>query len=265
MNELVKVTGGRFLMGRGLLEVEILELPRSRKIRGGKEAYRPKAEAAPPPVMTEVSVGSFWIGRYPVTQAEWEAVTGSNPAHFKDPNRPIESITWPMIIDYCNQRSLKEGLAPCYSQVNGKVECDFTASGYRLPTEAEWEYAARGGEQGRGYIFPGGNDANAVAWHASNAKNQTHPVGQKEPNEIGLYDLAGQVWEFCWDLYQSGYIPEAQSPIGPKGPVPGVRRVVRGGCYKNSPHLLFIGHRIGRSLRACNDHLGFRVVRTDLP
>ncbi|HYF76962.1 MAG TPA: formylglycine-generating enzyme family protein [Symbiobacteriaceae bacterium] len=262
MNELISVAGGRFLMGRGLSDVEILLLPRLRKIRDGVDQYLAKPGAPIPPQMTDVHVGTFWIGRCPVTQAEWEEITGANPSRFKDPARPVECVTWADAVAYCNQRSLRDGLKPCYVQINGLYQCDFAASGYRLPTEAEWEYAARGGQLSRGYIFPGGDDVNQVAWHAGNAGNQTHPVGEKAPNELGLFDLAGNVWEFCWDWYHSNAIPEADNPTGPAKPGSERARVVRGGCYKNSPHLLYTGRRLGRGMLGRNDHLGFRIVRT---
>jgi formylglycine-generating enzyme required for sulfatase activity len=262
MNQLIPVAGATFLMGRGLSDVEILLLPRARKIRDGVDQYLAKPGAPIPPLMTEVQVNSFWIGRFPVTQAEWEEVTGTNPSHFRGPARPVECVTWLEAAAYCNQRSLREGLAPCYDLDGGVYRCDFGANGYRLPTEAEWEYAARGGQLSRGFTFPGGDNANLVAWHACNAGNQTHPVGQKLPNELGLYDLAGNVWEFCWDWYHANALPDAANPAGPAKPGPEARRVVRGGCYKKSPHLLYTGHRMGRLMRGRNDHLGFRVVRS---
>lgn len=262
MNELIKVTGGTFLIERGLSDVEILQLPRTRKIRDGVDQYLAKPGAPIPPLMTEVHVSSFWISRFPVTQAEWEKVTAANPSRFKDPARPVECVTWIDAVEYCNRRSLHEGLAPCYHIINGLWQCNFTANGYRLPTEAEWEYAARGGQSSRGYIFPGSDNAGQVAWHAGNAGNQTHPVGQKLPNELGLFDLAGNVWELCWDWYHPNVLPETHNPTGPAKPDPDRRRVVKGGCYKNSPHLLYTGHRVGRRMDGRNDHLGFRILRT---
>lgn len=251
-------------MGRGLTDAEILQLPRSRKVRGGIEERLARREAAEAPAMTEVRVSSFLIGRHPVTQGEWVEVTGKNPSRFKDPLRPVEMVTWTDAVEYCNERSYKEDLTPCYAVRNGIYHCDFSADGYRLPTEAEWEYAARGGPLTRGYIFPGSDDVDLVAWHARNAGDQTHRVGQKLANELGLFDLAGNVNELCWDWYEPNTVPAAENPEGPSRPVVGNKRAVKGCCFKSSPHLMYIGYRIGRGMNVRNDHLGFRVVRTCL-
>ncbi len=163
----------------------------------------------------QVTLSTYRIGETEVTQALWVAVMGSNPSSHSSSNgyeddlsRPVEEVSW----EDCQTFISK------LNQMTGKT--------FRLPTEAEWEYAARGGSYSHNYVYSGGNDLNAVAWYRDNGDYQTHPVAQKLPNELGLYDMSGNVYEWCQDWYDS-YSSEAQ--INPTGPTSGTRRVCRGG------------------------------------
>ncbi|MEW5814402.1 MAG: SUMF1/EgtB/PvdO family nonheme iron enzyme [Spirochaetota bacterium] len=143
------------------------------------------------PVHTVTISRPFYMSKYEVTQAQWRAVMGSNPSYFKGDDLPVESVNWYEAVEYCNRLSRQEGLTACYSGSGASIRCDFSADGYRLPTEAEWEYAARGGQESRGYAYSGSNSAGGVGWYWNNSGGKTHPVGQKLPNELGLYDLSG--------------------------------------------------------------------------
>ena len=160
-----------------------------------------------------VTLSDYYIGETEVTQELWEAVMGSNPSYFEGDNqRPVENVSW----NDC-QKFIKK-----LNRLTGKE--------FRLPTEAEWEYAARGGKYSRGYKYSGSNDADEVAWYDSNSGSKTHPVKTKKDNELGLYDMSGNVWEWCndwWGCYQSN------SQTNPTGPSEGESRVLRGGgwCY----------------------------------
>lgn len=165
-----------------------------------------------------VTVSSFFISKYEVTQALWRAVMGSNPSRFKGDNRPVEHVSW----DDCQLFLSRLRTLTGYS--------------FRLPTEAEWEYAARGGNRSRGYVFSGSDNLYNVAWYKGNSDMTTHDVGGLEPNELGLYDMAGNVSEWCSD-FMGDYT--ASPAVDPKGPATGDFRVVRGnywsgaqiGCY----------------------------------
>jgi formylglycine-generating enzyme required for sulfatase activity len=211
------------------------------------------------PVHT-VTVGNFYMGKYEVTQKEWVAVMGGNPSNFKGDNLPVERVSWNEAVEYCNKLSLREGLTPAYRGAGDSVTCNFTATGYRLPTEAEWEYAAKGGKHGDYlvYEYAGSNSVGAVGWYDGNSGKQTHPVGTKTPNGLGLYDMSGNVWEWCWDWYGS-YPGGART--NPAGPVSGSGRVLCGGSWGNSAVDLRSAVRGSGSPSNRNNNLDFRLVR----
>ena len=163
-------------------------------------------------------------------------ITKKNPSHFSSGNRlPVESVSWFDAVSFCNSLSQKEGLTPFYAIKGESVQVqDWNGLGYRLPTEAEWEYACRAGTTTR---YSLGDDENALgqyAWYNANSSSQTHPVGEKQPNAFGLHDMLGNVWEWCWDGYDAGYY--AQSPADdPRGPDRAAYRVFRGGGWGSDP------------------------------
>lgn len=211
----------------------------------------------------QVTVSSFMIGKYEVTQEQYKQVMGTNPSKFssgtKAPRRPVEQVSWYEAVAFCNRLSELEGLKKVYAINGTDVKGDFSWNGYRLPTEAEWEYAARGGSQSQGYTYSGSNDAGSVAWHDGNSGNTTHPVGTNAPNELGLYDMSGNVWEWCWDWYKGGY--EALPQRDPIGVSSGGPRVNRGGSWNNSFNNLRSTKRNGNSPSLRYDILGFRLLR----
>jgi sulfatase modifying factor 1 len=207
---------------------------------------------------TPVTVSSFYLGKYEVTQKQWVAVMGSNPSYSKGDERPVEQVSWLDVVDFCNRLSAKEGLQPCCTITGTSVSCDFGRNGYRLPTEAEWEYAAKGGRPSRGYTYVGGNDAGAVEWNDSNSGNTTHAVGGKQANELGLYDMSGNVWEWCWDWYGS-YGAGAQTD--PRGPSSGQYRLLRGGSAINGVTYLRAAYRCYYVPGDRYAFVGFRLAR----
>ena len=157
-----------------------------------------------------VTVSDFYIGKYEVTQAQWRAVMGSNPSKFTGDNNPVEKVSWDDIQEFIKKLNAQTGKK------------------FRLPTEAEWEYAARGGNQSKGYKYSGSNSIGDVAWYDGNSGDKTRPVGQKRPNELGIYDMSGNVWEWCQDWY-GAYSSSSQT--NPTGPSSGSSRVLRGGSW----------------------------------
>ena len=216
-----------------------------------------------------VTLSSFWIDKYEVTQEEWETVmTGNNngisatPSWFSgNPNRPVEQVSWYAAIVFCNRKSTQEGLTPAYTINGTNVSCNWSANGYRLPTEAEWEYAARGGNQSNGYTYSGSNTVGNVAWYHDNSSYRTHDVGTKAANELGIYDMSGNVWEWCWDWYWYGSYSSSPSS-NPRGPYYGSNRVGRGGSWSYYDGYCRVANRDGNSPGDTGNLLGFRLVRT---
>ena len=211
----------------------------------------------------KVRVSAFHMDTHEVTQKNYEAIMKANPSKAKGPDRPVEQVDWLHAALYCNARSLKEGLKPCYDTKT--LACDFTAGGYRLPTEAEWEYACRAGTR---EPYSCGSDPaklKACAWFKANAEQTTHPVGQKSPNPWGLYDMHGNVAEWCHDVYDESYYPKAEN-ADPHGPPAGDKRVLRGGSWRSGEEGCRSSARNSETPRfadACfgSDGYGFRCVK----
>lgn len=181
--------------------------------------------------------------------------------------QPVIHVDWYDATDYCNWLSEKAGLRPCYSGKGKLVSCDFSADGYRLPTEAEWEYGARGGKLSGGYAYSGGDDPGPVAWFAENSEDRLHLVGSKLPNELGLHDMCGNVFEWCWDWYDPDYyaVSPKFDPLGPpppQDPKPWeLIRVRRGGSWREDAVNIRACVRSYDDVSYPGDN-GFRVVRT---
>jgi formylglycine-generating enzyme required for sulfatase activity len=211
----------------------------------------------------DVSVESFYIDRFPVTQQLYEEVMGANPSKRKGPNNPVERTQWTDAVRFCNQCSEMEGLTPCYDLKTW--ECNFEADGYRLPTEAEWEYACRAGSEGKYYFGDVEAELSGYAWFKGNSGGKTQPVGKKLPNRWGLYDMHGNVWQWCNDWYGESYY--YQIPMeNPTGPTKGKMRVLRGGAWDSTADKCRDAYRHKEFpvySDACfgSDSYGFRRVR----
>lgn len=207
----------------------------------------------------------YYVGTYEVTQKQWFEVMGNKPS-LNAPetgweNFPVETVEWYDSVVFCNALSELEGLEPYYSIDGTNVTIiDENGKGYRLPTEAEWEYAARGGKDGDHSLeYAGSNNIEDVAWYSDNSDNETKEVGLKQANGLGLYDMTGNVWEWCWDWHE---LPLSDgNSIDPAGPDVGSFRVHRGGSYAHSPDPSRVANRSHGT--ACPTNLrGFRVVRS---
>ena len=177
-----------------------------------------------------VKIEAFLMDQHEISQEVYAKVVGKNPSRQKQPKNPVEQVTWSDAVRFCNARSTQEGLEPCYDPQTW--ECRFTASGYRLPTEAEWEYACRAGTTNRFYFGDHPEDLKANAWFDGNSQSKPHPVAHWKPNPWGLYDMTGNVWEWCNDFYGVKYYRTSPSD-NPRGPKEGEKRVLRGGAWSS--------------------------------
>ena len=231
---IIKVSGGSFLM-----ESE----------DGGGDEKQVKTK----------TLSGFEIGSTEITQAQYNSIMGDNPSFFKlDDNAPVEKVLWKDAITFCNRLSEKMGLEPCYNLGSGA--CDFSKNGFRLPTEAEWEYACRS-ESGSEYSLGDGESAlNRTGWYNRNSMENTHPAGQKTPTPWGLYDMHGNVWEWCNDWYANNAY-ETNGKNNPTGPKSGSDKVVRGGSWLDGPKDCRSAKR--RNFDPDKDYsdIGFRIVR----
>jgi len=233
---MVRITGGRFIMG----DKDEIDAP-----------------------LHEVVVSSFFIDKHLVTQEQFQSFMGANPSRWKGDKNPVEQLRWSDAVRFCNKRSEREGLQPCYDVKT--LECNFEATGYRLPTEAEWEYACRAGTRTAYFFGDGPAKLGDYAWFDKNSGGHPRPVGQKQPNPWGLYDMAGNVWEWCNDFYKVDYYQEAPRE-NPQGPNEGQNKVLRGGAWRFSADNCRSGYRYNESPGYADvcfgyDIYGFRCVR----
>lgn len=211
---MVYVQGGSFMMGATYEQ--------------GSDAYGFEKPAH------QVTVSSFYICRYEVTQEEWQAIMGSNPSHFKGVKRPVESVSWNDCQIFIRKLNEKTG------------------RNFRLPTEEEWEYAARGGSRSNGYKYAGSNNINSVAWYYDNSGNCTHNVGMKHPNELGLYDMCGNVYEWCQNLW---YTYSSSAPN-----LTETDYVGRGGCWAGVPRFCRVSIRYNFAPTHRDYYVGLRLA-----
>jgi len=242
LEPMVRIAGGSFTMGSE---------------HGGDDERPPH----------HVTLDAFYIDKHPVTQESYQRLMGKNPSKNKeDAKNPVERVRWSDALVYCNARSKRDGLDPCYRQGRpGVWECNFEASGYRLPTEAEWEYACRAGTDADYFFGNSTQELRKYAWFAANAGNKTHAVGQKPPNAWGLHDMHGNVWEWVNDFYAPDYY-KGSPERNPRGPKSGMG-LMRGGSFRDSPDSCRCSYRKYNDdedqtlVCAAYEHLGFRCAR----
>jgi formylglycine-generating enzyme required for sulfatase activity len=230
-------------------------------IPSGKFMMGDKEEVDSP--QHEVTISAFLMDKRLVTQDQYQKMMGTNPSRWKGGDNPVEQLRWSDAVKFCNKRSETEGLKPCYDLAT--LKCDFTADGYRLPTEAEWEYACRAGTATAYFFGEAPTKVGEYAWFDMNAGGRPRPVGQKQPNPWGLLDMVGNVWQWCNDFYKVDYYPESPKQ-DPTGPAEGKNKVLRGGAWRFSADNCRSGYRYNEhpgSADVCfgYDIYGFRCVR----
>ena len=217
--DMIMVEGGTFTMGATSEQ--------------GSDAYSNEKP------VHQVTLSDYYIGETEVTQALWKAVMETNPSYYKGDRNPVKNVSW----DDCQEFIRK------LNSLTGRT--------FRLPTEAEWEYAARGGNQSKGYKYSGSNTLSSVAWYTDNSSSQTHAVKTKSHNELGLYDMSGNVYEWCSDWYGSY---QSSTQTNPQGPSSGYNRVLRGGSWYDGARYCRVSRRNCNSPGSRSDGYGLRLV-----
>ena len=270
-----ETSGGETSGGSGEISKDFVKIPAVSIT--GSESWTPESEVFVSKRRFEIK--SFWMSDHEVTQAEWKDVMGSTPSYMANvdgnpDNNPVNEVSWYDALVYCNKRSIKEKLTPCYT-IKGStdpdkwgkvptksddtwnaVTCDWKANGYRLPTDAEWEWAARGGEN---YKYAGSDDIDDVAWYAKYGYDTgTREVKRKKPNGYVLYDMSGNVWEWCWDWWRENIPSDTPAEGVPYGSL----RSLRGGGWGSEDKWCVVVDRSDNSPDRCSSNLGIRVVRS---
>jgi len=236
-----------------VLNLRMVRIPGGSFLLGSEKGYDDEK-----PVNT-VTVSAFEMSAMEITQGQYRGVTDTNPSYFKlDDNSPVERVNWKDAVTFCNRLSERVGLEPCYNLATGA--CDFSKSGFRLPTEAEWEYACRA-ESGLDYNLGDGESAlDRAGWYQRNSQEKTHPAGQKTANTWGLYDMHGNVWEWCNDWYDKGAY-QANPGKDPAGPHAGKEKILRGGGWLDTPKDSRSAKRRSYDPEKNYSDIGFRIVR----
>jgi formylglycine-generating enzyme required for sulfatase activity len=205
------------------------------------------------------SIKAFYVGKFEVTQEEWFDVMGNHPANFRIVGNPVENVRWDQVIEFCNKKSIKEGFTPCYKITADSISCDFRADGYRLPYEAEWEFCASGGIYSNKYLYSGSKDVDEVAWYDETTNHAPSLCGELKPNELGIYDMSGNVKEWCWD----DYLKDEQKPQYRLRKASKItRKVVKGGSWFESYQKCKISARSGENAEVRDFRIGLRLFRT---
>jgi sulfatase modifying factor 1 len=239
MFELIHIDGGSFNMGSA--EYESNEKP-----------------------VHEVTLHGFYIGKYPLQQNEWFEVFKKSHSYNKGERYPVEQITWIEAIAFCNQLSITSNLNPCYQRELNYIQYFQNRNGYRLPTEAEWEFAALGGNSSKNCLYAGSNNINEVGWYKDNSEKHTHPVGELLPNELGIYDMSGNVYEMCWDVCTEYKNENQQDPIIRNESSLSERHALRGGnCFGFANRCRIKSRQKGLYKDFRQDFVGFRIAKNE--
>lgn len=243
-------------------------------VKGGKRELGDETWSFNPPHKVELTY-NFFIGKFPVTQELYTAISGKNPSNFQGTNHPVEQVSWFEAVDFCNLLNKKIGFQPVcnknygFLDPKGKQTDDLTkVIGFRLPTDTEWEYAARGGDSTGSASagsaadggFAGSNFLDEVGWYVDNNNYETRPVGLKFPNEIGIYDMSGNVWEWCWDWYKDDFFNKKSLHLNPVNLNDGSDRVLRGGSWSSYAGGSRVAYRISSDPGSRWFSRGFRLV-----
>jgi len=250
----------------GGIDIEMVQLPAGTFLMGSSSSYSEyEMEISFGRFITvytwerpvhAVTLSAFKISTTEITQEQYQVVMGVNPSKYIGfLNLPVESVSWEDAVTFCNKLSEMRGVQPCYNPVTW--ECDFSKNGFRLPTEAEWEYACRGGSELEWGAIPGEGSLAQIAWFRANSYHMASPVRSLAPNHAGLYDMQGNVWEWCYDFL--GYY-NCNHQTDPEGPLHGKQRVARGGCWASAAVDCRPSVRRGRFQYYKEPYLGFRIV-----